>query len=150
MKKKKQQLNAYYAHSMRKYGTQEEADERAYIESVYSGKVTCPKRDLGELGSMARYLEFVSTVDAVYATEYKNHVGKGVYDECRHALSLNIPVFLVRKSKKGFCHFRVKGVKRSPELHSWDTYGKLVVDTSEMFEYLEKLKKMIETKKGKG
>ena len=39
-----------------------------YIETI--GNVVCPNKDLGELGSMNRYLKVVSDVDAVYATEF--------------------------------------------------------------------------------
>jgi len=69
-------LNAYFAHSMRKYDTLAEAEERSYIESIFPGTVVCPNKQLGELGSMLEYLKVVSTVSAVYATEYCNYIGK--------------------------------------------------------------------------
>jgi len=52
------------------YNSKREAEEYAYIKSIFKGNVVCPNKDLGELGSMNRYLKVVSDVDAVYATEF--------------------------------------------------------------------------------
>jgi hypothetical protein len=94
MSKKK----AYYAHSMRKYNSQEEAEELAFIIRHFKGEVICPNKDLGELGGIEPYLKVIETTTAVYATEYNNYVGSGVYEECSFALLKNIPVFVVRKN----------------------------------------------------
>jgi hypothetical protein len=116
---------AYYAHSKRIYGTKREAEEMAYISSIFKGNVVCPNKDLGELGSMNRYLKVVSDADAVYATEFNGRVGKGVFEECETALKCGIPVFAVRKGAFGYYHLPVIGVEAGPFPIAWVMYGEL-------------------------
>ena len=77
---------AYYAHTKRIYGNKREAEEMAYISSVFDGIVICPNNHLGERKSMRAYLVWLSIADAVFVSEYKNKIGKGVYEECETAL----------------------------------------------------------------
>lgn len=63
-------------------------------------KVICPHKHLGELGEIVPYLKVIETTQAVYATEYKNYVGSGVFDECHFALTNGINVLAVRKDIK--------------------------------------------------
>jgi hypothetical protein len=130
---------AYYAHSMKIYNSKREAEEYAYIKSIFKGNVVCPNKDLGELGSMKRYLNVVSDADAVYASEFNERVGKGVFEECETALKLGIPVYVVRKGVKGFYCFPVSGLKIENQGINWVFYGSLVVDTSFLLTYLKEL-----------
>ena len=91
---------AYYAHSMRKYNSSEEAEEIAFIQKHFKGEVICPNVNLGELGNIERYLEVIKSVDCVYATEFRGYIGRGVFDECTFALKNKIKVFAVRKVHK--------------------------------------------------
>ena len=38
---------AYYSHSKREFNTQEEKEERDYIERIFSGVVICLNRQMG-------------------------------------------------------------------------------------------------------
>jgi hypothetical protein len=92
---------AYYAHSMRKYNSQEEAEEMAFIQKHFMGEVICPNVNLGELGDIKHYLEVIKSVDCVYATEFQGYIGRGVFDECSFALKNKITVLVVRRDIKG-------------------------------------------------
>ena len=130
---------AYYAHSIKTYNSKREAEEYAYIKSIFKGNVVCPNKDLGELGSMNRYLKVVSDADAVYATEFNGRVGKGVFEECETALKLGIPVYVVRKGANGFYCFPVRGLKIEDQGINWVFYGSLVVDTKFLLRCLKEL-----------
>ena len=134
---------AYYAHSMKIYNSKREAEEYAYIKSIFKGNVVCPNKDLGELGSMNRYLKVVSDADAVYATEFNGRVGKGVFEECETALKLGIPVYVVRKGENGFYCFPVRGLQIEDRGINWVFYGSLIVDTKYLLKYLKELKSKV-------
>jgi hypothetical protein len=97
----KSKTKAYYAHSMRKYNSIVEAEEKEFIQKNFSGEVICPNVNLGELGDIEHYLEVIKSVDCVYATEFKGYIGRGVFDECEFALKNKINVFVVRKDLNG-------------------------------------------------
>ncbi|MFM2196204.1 MAG: hypothetical protein RL092_1804 [Bacteroidota bacterium] len=119
---------AYYAHSMRKYNSEIEARELKFIELHFDGNVICPNKDLGELGSIEPYLRVVSLTTAVYATEYRDYVGSGVFDECVHAMSLNIPVYVVRLDKdNNFYVLPLMSIERVYNL-STTFYGRLITE----------------------
>lgn len=88
---------AYFAHSKKKYNTTEEAEELAFINKHFGGKVICPNKDLGELGEIENYLKIVKSTDCVYTTEFQGMIGRGVYDECTFALENNIAILVVRR-----------------------------------------------------
>ena len=117
---------AYFAHSKKKYNTSEEAEELAFIKKHFDGKVICPYNDLGELGDIERYLEFIKSVDCVYVTEYRGYIGRGVFDECTFALKNKINVLVVRKDLKG--KFFVQEVSDVLETSSFNfvSYGCLI------------------------
>ena len=119
---------AYYAHSMRKYNSEIEARELELIKSHFNGNVICPNNDLGEMGSIEPYLRVVSLTSAVYATEYRDYVGSGVFDECTHAMSLNIPVYVVRLDKEN--NFHVLPLKSIERVYTLSTtfYGRLITE----------------------
>ena len=109
---------AYYAHSMRKYNSSEEAEEIAFIQKHFKGEIICPNVNLGELGDIEHYLEVIKSVDCVYATEFRGYVGRGVFDECTFALKNKIKVFVVRKDHKG--KFFVQEVSEVIETNSFN------------------------------
>ena len=117
---------AYYAHSMRKYNSSEEAEEIAFIQKHFKGEVICPNVNLGELGDIEHYLEVIKSVDCVYATEFRGYVGRGVFDECTFALKNKIKVFVVRKDHKG--KFFVQEVIESIETNRFNfiSFGCLI------------------------
>ena len=109
---------AYYAHSMRKYNSSEEAEEIAFIQKHFKGEVICPNVNLGELGGIEHYLEVIKSVDCVYATEFRGYVGRGVFDECTFALENNINVFVVRMDQNN--KFFVQEVTEVIETNSFN------------------------------
>ena len=89
-------LRCYYAHSMQIYNTDREQQELMTIKQLYK-KVICPNHDIGDTSrGMRTYLNVVKWSDVVVASEYKGHIGGGVYSEVHYALINKIPVFCLR------------------------------------------------------
>lgn len=120
--------SAYYAHSMRKYNSGAEADEFAFILDHFNGNVICPNKHLGELGSIELYLKVIGTTSVVYASEYMNYVGRGVFDECAFALSENIPVFVVRQDANNNYYLSYLLDIEKTELPTLTFYGRLITE----------------------
>ena len=88
---------AYYAHSMKKYNTPEEDKE---IETIISlGFYPVNPKYLTWVGTMQTYFNCVDTCKALIASEYKDHVGKGVYDEIQYARAKGYLVYILRTNK---------------------------------------------------
>jgi len=68
-------------HSIRKYATPCEAEEFAFIEKHFKGRVICPNKHINEFTKSRRISPYIKAIDptVVYATEYLNYVGYGVY-----------------------------------------------------------------------
>jgi len=131
---------AYYSHNRRKYNTKEESEEMSFIENHFEGVALCANKDIGELGSIQKYLEAILDVHQVYVAECEGCVEKGVYEECAHAIENGIPVLLIRKGENGYFCVPVKGVALLDDsIRSWSHYGRIIVDTALMAEYLKAL-----------
>jgi len=87
----------YYAHSMRIYNTDQEKSELKQIASLL------PKRKiLNPNGAIVSIQEAYGLIDksaGVVATEYQNHIGKGVYDEICYGLSKKKLVAVLRNGR---------------------------------------------------
>jgi len=100
----KQQL--YYAHSMRIYNSKREAEETKLIKEHFSKyKFFCPNKSrpkswANSSGSkiMKGCLQFVRKSKIVVASEYQNHVGKGVFAEVSEAISNGISCYVIRNN----------------------------------------------------
>jgi hypothetical protein len=126
MKKEK----AYFAHSLRKYNSAEEEQEFAFILDHFKGDAICPNRHLEELGGIEPYLNVIETTSAVFATDFNDYAGSGVFYECAFALSQNIPVYVVRKdSNNTFYILPLLGVEKT-EKSSLTYYGRLITENS--------------------
>jgi len=101
-------IKAYYAHSKLIYGTRREISERAFISRRY--QVLCPNRDIGERGSMEPYLQAVASCQTVIVSEVDGYVGRGVFEEIKHALKIGHPVLALRASARGFTLLSVRSV----------------------------------------
>lgn len=87
----------YYAHSKRIYDTPREKGELNMIKAHWNGdQIIDPSKDLVWEGDMEPYFNVVRGVDYLVCSEYKGHVGKGVFDEVNLALANAIPVFVIR------------------------------------------------------
>ncbi len=89
-------LRCYYAHSMQIYNTDREQQELDTIKKHFK-KVICPNNDIGDTSKgMRTYLQVVKWADVVVASEYKGHIGGGVYSEVHYAFINKIPVLCLR------------------------------------------------------
>jgi hypothetical protein len=88
-------MKVYYAHSKKIYGTAAEAHVRGILEESFD-TVICPNRDIGEKGAIGPYLDAIDQCDAVIATSFEGHIGRGVFDEVRHAIENDIDVYEFR------------------------------------------------------
>ncbi len=74
---------------------------------------------------MEPYFETVKNSDIVVASEFKNHIGKGVFDEIKSALYHKIEVFCLRKNLFRFRLLQVKNVELV-DVTNWKIrYGKI-------------------------
>ncbi len=111
----------YFSHNTKKNNTEAEQKEYAYIHSSFNGFTICPNKHMGQIGDMPNYLDIISKVDVVFTSELNGFVGLGVYNECKHALEIGTPVFVVQEYEAGFRLFELKSLKRtnSFNLHSY-------------------------------
>ena len=116
-------LRCYYAHSLMIYNTPREEQELATIRKIFKN-VICPNNDIGDTSKgMRTYLQIVKWAEVVITSEYKGHIGGGVYSEVHYALISKIPVYCLRDGK----FFPVVDAKVANEQDPKVKYGKLVV-----------------------
>lgn len=89
----------YYAHSMKTYNTKKERLTREELNNIFPDSILCPNNDVGELGSMKRYLDIVTSCKGVICTDYKGYLAKGTFEEVKLSLSLNKPTYLFSGNK---------------------------------------------------
>ena len=90
-------MKIYYAHSLRKYNTMQERVEIMQIQELFPQfEIVNPR---GTISNMDEAYSKITESDGVVATEYKEHIGKGVYGELCYALSKKKPVFVLRSGK---------------------------------------------------
>ncbi len=87
----------YYAHSMGIYNTEPERLELTQIaELLPSRRIINPN---GAIASIKEAYRLIDKSSGVVATEYQNHIGKGVYDEICYALSQQKFVAILRNGR---------------------------------------------------
>jgi len=119
------QHKVYYSHSMRIYDTKREQKELEIIKNHWKGhvKILNPNGEIQWEGSMEPYLKAAHKTDYVVCSEYKEHVGKGVFCEICSALAHSVPVLVIRDDK---LHY-VNGIVED-DRNDWAiNYGKLIV-----------------------
>jgi hypothetical protein len=118
----------YYAHSKRDYGSNREYRDLLYLKGRFTkAEVICPNNDLGELGSMKPYLDFVDTCLTVIVREYGGFIGKGVFHEVARALSNQIQIWAIDEKERGkFILTEVAGLHRVSPGNVYVKYGKLI------------------------
>ncbi len=90
----------YFAHSRQIYDSKLEKGLLAFLSKKFGRKnVCCPNNDMGELGSIEPYLKQVANSSMVIVHQFRNHVGKGAYQEVKNALAENIIVKVITCSK---------------------------------------------------
>lgn len=115
----------YYAHSIKNYDTSREVRELAYLNKEFT--VFNPKNEIrwNSLTKMTPYFEAVKKSDILVASEYKNHVGRGVYDEISIALSNSIPSFVLRK-EHNFKLLEIQALKLD-DIYDWKVYYGIII-----------------------
>ena len=115
----------YYAHSIKIYDTSQEVRELAYLNKEFT--VFNPKNEIrwSSLTKMTPYFEAVKKSNILVASEYKNHVGRGVYDEISIALSNNIPSFVLRK-EYNFKLLEIQALKLD-DIYDWKVYYGIII-----------------------
>lgn len=94
-KKPDLKLIAYYAHSMQKYGSNEEKEELDFISKLPEIYRVINPATINYSG-MEQCFRLIDNCNVVIFSEYKEHIGKGVHSEVKYAFSNNKPVFLLR------------------------------------------------------
>ena len=101
------QDRVYYAHSKQIYNTNREKKELAFLRKHFD--VLCPNTDIGEHNNIEPYLEAVKTCNRVVCSEYKKHIGKGIFEEIRCAFEESKRIFVLRKRKKRYHLLEILG-----------------------------------------
>ncbi len=125
----------YFAHSRQIYNSKVEKQLLAFLSKTFGRKdVCCPNNDMGELGSIEPYLEKVRHSSMVVVHQFRNHVGKGAYQEVKEALARNILVKVVIRGKgrtrSGLPKYSLKQVKDIKIIDNTDwkiRYGQVII-----------------------
>ena len=117
----------YYAHSMQIYGTKREKAELVFLRGRYK-KVKDPNSEMIYDGNgMELYLAEVDKSSSVVCSEYKRHIGRGVFEEVSRALSKGKPVMCLRKIAGVFQLKEVKAVEVVDETDWKVKFGRVVL-----------------------
>ncbi len=118
----------YYAHSKCIYNTKREKKELRFLRKKFSSVYnpnTAIKWD--NTTKMEPYFKAVKNSDIVVVSEYRYHVGKGVYDEIKIAINSNILVLCLKRKLLKYRLQQVKSVKLVNEQDWKITYGKVIL-----------------------
>ncbi len=125
---KNDKARAYFGHSSQSYNTEAEKRILKVLREKY--RVICPNEDIGRLEPFNRYLNIVGWSDMLVIWEYLGFLTIDVYNEAKHALKLDIPVFVVRESPSGYLFARVERVDYNQGRVNPDLYGKIILQTN--------------------
>lgn len=122
-------MKVYYAHSMRIYNTEREAEELEYLHKTYGEENVINPANLRYGNDMPAYFREISECDKVISSTYLGYIGRGVYTEIEHAQDEPLPVTVLRGSKKhGFREVNVEGVETF-DRNDWSVaYGVLITE----------------------
>lgn len=112
---------------MRIYDTIREKNELEFLKSEFKGEICNPNGDIEPYRNMAPYLKAVEHSDMVVFSEYAGHIGRGVFEEIKHAKKKKIPIKLIEKTPVGY---KLKNIKRVKIFNKYDWavgYGKVEV-----------------------
>lgn len=121
---KKQNPTVYYAHSKLIYDSERENKELSFLKKKFN--LIDPNGDIGERGSIEPYLKVISTCNMVICSEYKEHIGRGVFEEVLFALNKGIKVFCLKKKIGMFYLSKVINVIEN-DVYDWKIkYGRII------------------------
>ena len=118
----------YFAHSIHIYNTKREKKELRFLRKQFSS-VCNPNTDItwDNTTKMEPYFKAVKNSDIVVVSEYRYHIGKGVYDEIKIAINSNILVLCLKRKLFKYRLQQVKSVKLVNEQDWKITYGKVIL-----------------------
>jgi hypothetical protein len=116
----------YYSHSVNKYGKHIEKLEYGFLKSRFYGHIICPNRHIGRIKSCNPYYNMIAKADIIFVSEFNDNVGLGVYEECKLALTLKKPVYIIRCINEQFCFFKLSKLKKNNKNGNKQKYGKLI------------------------
>ena len=120
----------YYAHSMYIYNTRREKKELEFLRNEFQS-VCNPNKDItwDNNTKMEPYFEAVKNSDIVVASEYKKHIGKGVFDEIMTAINNNITVLCLRRKLFKYQLYKIANVEIVNDQDWKKKYGKIILLT---------------------
>lgn len=126
MTERKENMNIYYAHSKLIYNTKREQQELRFLKRKFKDCKIVYANNISELISLAEYLKLVQECEIVICSEFKGHVGKGVFEGLQKALEKG-KIIKVLKRKLG--RFRLKTLKdiKPDNIHDWKVKYGLVI-----------------------
>ncbi len=124
---KNKQHRVYYAHSLQTYNSQKEHEERLFLNSIFDN-VLCPNKDIEtSIYNMGFFQKIVSWSSLIVVTEYLEHIGSGVYLEIDKAFRCKIPVLCLKKIKKSYEFYAVKGTEKVNRMDIKIKYAKVIL-----------------------
>lgn len=120
----------YYAHSKKKYNTEFERAEYDFLKKAFNGHIICPNIHIGDKLSFDPYLNMVKKADVIFVSEYDNFIGRGVYEECKLALKLKKPIYVIRLINEQYYFFRLHQIRKIEKYCTLIKYGKLITKKS--------------------
>lgn len=116
----------YYSHSRQKYNTPAEALELAAIARLFPGvRILNPNGDMRWEGDMAPYLAAARDAYLVVCSEYRECIGRGVYEEILATYGLGHPIYLLRVDPTGANLYAVTQVALHNAADWTETYAKI-------------------------
>lgn len=116
----------YYAHSMITYGTRKERRELNRIRKRFPDHEIINPAEVKFAGNGAEMMqvciEIVKQVDVVVLSEYRKHIGRGVYLELEAAVRGNVERYLLRGRR-----FMSRFVSRTDDPDDWKVrYARII------------------------
>jgi hypothetical protein len=120
----------YYAHSKKKYNTEFERSEYNFLKRNFNGLIICPNIHIGNMMASEPYHNMVKKADIIFVSEYEDYIGRGVYEECKLAVKLKKPVYVVRFINGQFYFFSLHQIRKLEKNSTLIKYGKLITKKS--------------------
>lgn len=102
----------YYSHSMKTYDKEQEKIELDFLQNKFE-RTFNPNKEIkyNPKKGLRPYLNAVKKSDIVVCSEFKEHIGKGVFREISIAFAHEIPVLCIRGTYPNFELKEVIGIK---------------------------------------
>lgn len=118
----------YYAHSKKIYETKREKQELKWLRKRFGRVIVDPNHDMGCFNNIEPYLDKVDECTQVICSEYKRHIGFGIFTEIEFAFKKKKAVRCLRKKLGRFYLVKVKAVEVIDRYDWGIRYGKVIID----------------------